>query len=197
MLGQDSARHCRFRSEASDWNWGLRRGVLHSRSESQAVERAEGQMGNVGLQSEERVFIDLIEDILRSMPGLRYQLHIFDPSERDENDGAYAAFMIETNPAYELEVSIKLFGDDFRLQVNGEEFSHPLESRRRIARGTVLCLEPSATGTPSPLSTITDPSMSHSQRLATVFESDQPLRVTRGSDPSTGGSESASRTRWR
>jgi hypothetical protein len=47
---------------------------------------------------------------------------------------AYAAFMIETNPAYELDVSIKLFGDDFRLRINGEEFSHPLESRRRIPR---------------------------------------------------------------
>ncbi len=92
------------------------------------------EVDRVRLQLEERAFIDLIEDILRSTPVLHYQLHIFDPSERDEDDGAYAAFMIKTNPAYELEVSIKLLGDDFRLRVNGEEFSHPLENRRRIAR---------------------------------------------------------------
>ncbi len=87
----------------------------------------------VALQLEERAFIDLIEDILRSTPGLRYQLRIADPSERDD-DGAYAVFMIETNAAYELEVSIELLGDDFRLRINGEEFSLPLDNRRRIDR---------------------------------------------------------------
>ena len=49
VFGQDSACHRRFRTEASDWNSGFRRGALHSCSESSAVEPGGGQMGSVGL----------------------------------------------------------------------------------------------------------------------------------------------------
>jgi len=88
----------------------------------------------IQFQSEEYLFIDMIEDILRTTRGLLYQLYIFDSSECCDNDGAYAEFKIETNPEYELEVIIKLFKDDFRLRINDEEFSHPLENRKRIDR---------------------------------------------------------------
>ncbi len=50
VLGQDSACHRRFRTEASDWNVGFLGEALHSRSESSAVEPGEGQMGNVGIE---------------------------------------------------------------------------------------------------------------------------------------------------
>jgi hypothetical protein len=83
---------------------------------------------------EERVFIDAIEDILRATSGLHYQKHLLDP-EGDENpDGVYAMFTFETNPAYKLEVAIELSRDGFRVWINGEDFFHPVENRRRIDR---------------------------------------------------------------
>ncbi len=85
-------------------------------------------------QLEEEIFIELIEDILQSTPGLNYQLHISDPATSDEDSRTYAVFMIETNPEYELEVSIILKADHFLLRVNDEEFTHTIGNRRRIDR---------------------------------------------------------------
>ena len=48
VLGQDSACHRRFRSEASECNLDSPGGALYSWSESSAVEPGEGQMGDVG-----------------------------------------------------------------------------------------------------------------------------------------------------
>ena len=81
---------------------------------------------------EERVFVDLIEDILRVTPGLRYHLHL--DEAQDDDDRAYAVFTIETNPAHELAVSIELARNEFRLRVNADPFSHRVENRRRIDR---------------------------------------------------------------
>ena len=47
-LRPDSACHRRFRSEAGDWNLGLRDGALHPYSRSSAVEPGEDQMENLG-----------------------------------------------------------------------------------------------------------------------------------------------------
>ncbi len=76
--------------------------------------------------------MDLIEDILRVTPGLRYRLHL--DEEQVDDDRAYAIFTIETNPAHELAVSIELARNEFRLRVNADPFSHRVENRRRIDR---------------------------------------------------------------
>lgn len=48
FLGRDSARRCRFRSEASECNLRFGGGALHSWSENPAVEPGEVQTGKVG-----------------------------------------------------------------------------------------------------------------------------------------------------
>lgn len=86
------------------------------------------------VQLEERVLLDLIEDVLRSTPGLRYSLRTEQPSSDDEDKAPYAVFRIATNPVYDLQVSILLWRDRFGIRVNDEEFVHTIESRRRIDR---------------------------------------------------------------
>ena len=85
------------------------------------------------LTHEERVFVDLIEDVLRGTPGLRYHLHLTE-AQNDDGDASYAIFAIETVPAHDLTVSIELAPDEFRLRVKGDVFAHPVENRRRIDR---------------------------------------------------------------
>ncbi len=85
------------------------------------------------LTHEERVFVDLIEDILRATPGLRYHVHLTE-AQNDDGDAPYAIFAIETNPARDLTVSIELAPNEFRLRVKGDAFAHPVENRRRIDR---------------------------------------------------------------
>ncbi len=85
------------------------------------------------LTHEECLFVDLIEDVLRATPGLRYRLHLTE-AQNDDGDAPYATFAIETNPAHDLTVSIELAPDEFRLHVKGDVFAHPVENRRRIDR---------------------------------------------------------------
>jgi hypothetical protein len=85
------------------------------------------------LTHEERVFVDLIEDVLRATPGLRYRLHLAE-AQHDDGDAPYAVFAIETAPAHDLTVSIELAPDEFRLRVNGDAFAQPVEKRRRVDR---------------------------------------------------------------
>jgi hypothetical protein len=85
------------------------------------------------LTHEERVFVDLIEDILRATPGLRYHVHLIE-AQNEDGDAPYAIFAIETNPSHDLTVAIELAPDEFRLRVKGDVFAHPVENRRRIDR---------------------------------------------------------------
>ncbi len=47
VLGQDSACHRRFPTEASDWNLGFEEWALYWCSKCSAVEPGTGQMGNM------------------------------------------------------------------------------------------------------------------------------------------------------
>jgi hypothetical protein len=85
------------------------------------------------LTHEERVFVDLIEDVLQATPALRYRLHL-DEAQHDDGDASYAIFEIETDPAHDLTVSIELAPDEFRLRVKGDVFSQRVENRRRTDR---------------------------------------------------------------
>ena len=83
---------------------------------------------------EERVFVDLVDDILRSTPGLRYRPTLVEPGDDVDDTGAYAAFHIDASPAHELEVTIELYPDAFRVRVNEDVFAVPVENRRRIEK---------------------------------------------------------------
>jgi hypothetical protein len=82
------------------------------------------------LTREERVFVDLIDDVLRATPGLRYRL-LLTEAQNDDGDASYAIFAIETVPAHDLTVSIELAPDEFRLRVKGDVFSQRVANRRR------------------------------------------------------------------
>jgi len=82
------------------------------------------------LTEERRIFVDLIEDILRSAQGVRYRRLLgppdLDPAELDDpeecddwiDDGTYATFRIETNPKHDLAVSLELAEREFRFCIN-------------------------------------------------------------------------------
>jgi hypothetical protein len=75
------------------------------------------------LTDEQRVFAECVEDILQSVPDLRYAL-VLDPAHfagRDAN--MYAQFLIATNPAHDLTVAIELTDKAFVLRVNGIRFA--------------------------------------------------------------------------
>ncbi len=75
------------------------------------------------LSDEQRVFVDCIEDILQAMPGLRYAV-FFDPADISSADKtAYALFVIDTNPAFDLTVSIELTERKFIICVGGISFA--------------------------------------------------------------------------
>ena len=72
------------------------------------------------LTDEQRVFVDCVEDVLASTPGLRYAVLV----GRDEtgNRDAYATFLIQPNAAYDLTVAIELRDRAFAVLVNGKVF---------------------------------------------------------------------------
>ncbi len=88
---------------------------------------------NDQLKHEERIFVDLIEDILRATPGLRYHMHLTE-AHNDLGGAPYASFAIETNPAHDLTVSIELAPDEFRVRIKGDAFAQPVENPKRIDR---------------------------------------------------------------
>ena len=78
------------------------------------------------LSDEQRVFVDCLEDILASVPGLRYGV-FFEPQEIGPEP--YAVFVVQTNPALDLTVAVELTGRAFVVRVNGLRFSR----RRGVA----------------------------------------------------------------
>ncbi len=77
---------------------------------------------NNQLTDEQRTFIDLIEDILRTAGGLRYQRLVGYDESVGGDDETYAVFVIQTNPIHELVVSVELAAGEFRLHVNDVAF---------------------------------------------------------------------------
>jgi hypothetical protein len=74
------------------------------------------------LSDEQRVFVECVEDILASTPGLRFEV-LFDPREIGSRDrSAFALFLIETNPTHDLTVSIELADTAFVIRLNGVAF---------------------------------------------------------------------------
>lgn len=74
------------------------------------------------LADEEEVFIACVEDVLRSAPGLRYAL-LLDPQEsRGTDPSTYAIFLVKTNPALDLALSIELREKGFIVNVNETSF---------------------------------------------------------------------------
>ncbi len=57
-----------------------------------------------------------------------------EPRRREDDHTPYAVFEIATNAEYDLEVAIELLPKDFRIRVNGDAFSLPLERRKRVDR---------------------------------------------------------------
>ena len=71
------------------------------------------------LSDEQCVFVDCVEDILQATPGLRYAVFL-DPADINSSDKtAYALFVIDTNPAFDLTVSIELTERSFTVRVGG------------------------------------------------------------------------------
>jgi hypothetical protein len=72
--------------------------------------------------NEQQIFVELVEDILQSAEGLAYHRLVGTEetllADHDIGDGTFAVFAIETNPAYDLEVSIELASREFRIHVN-------------------------------------------------------------------------------
>ena len=75
------------------------------------------------LTDEQRVFIECIEDVLASTPGLHYALFL----DRDEigsrDPTTYALFLVETTPALDLTLSIELREKSFVVHVNEISFT--------------------------------------------------------------------------
>ena len=72
------------------------------------------------LTDEQRVFVDCVEDVLASTPGLRYAALV--GGDETGNRDTYATFLIQTNPAYDLTVAIDLRDRAFAVLVNGKVF---------------------------------------------------------------------------
>ena len=82
------------------------------------------------LTEEQRVFVDCVDDVLASTPGLRYVV-LLDPAEISRlTPGVYAQFLLETNPVHDLVMSIELAERVFVIRVNGMAFA------RRCGAGT-------------------------------------------------------------
>jgi len=93
------------------------------------------------LTDEQQVFIDCIEDVLRAADGLIYH-KLVDPAMtriRARTLGAYAVFLIETNPVYDLHVSIELAESDFVLLINGIRFTRKCSGERSFERWVDQC----------------------------------------------------------
>lgn len=86
--------------------------------------------GDAALSDELRVFAECIEDILAATPGLSYQRLDPRPPRRGEPSPT-VAFMIETNPVYDLSVWIELTTRSFILRINGRPY---VQKRGRTTR---------------------------------------------------------------
>jgi hypothetical protein len=86
------------------------------------------------LPDEQRVFLELVADILDAIPGLTYDV-LLDPERIGSIDRSiYAVLPIETNPIYDLSVSLELAETAFHIRVNGMAFSQQLSSPSRLER---------------------------------------------------------------
>lgn len=96
---------------------------------------------DLSLSDEQHVFVDCIEDVLIATPGLTYH-KLVDPAMtrlRARNTGAYAVFLIDTNPIYDLTVSIELMQSTFALVINGIRFPRRTSGERSFERWVDRC----------------------------------------------------------
>jgi hypothetical protein len=96
----------------------LRRQEAKQLTETAMIGRRDSRIDDT-LPDERRVFLECVEDVLASTPGLRYAL-LLDPREIGSRDpAAYALFLVRTNPACRMTLSIELADRAFRVRVNG------------------------------------------------------------------------------
>jgi hypothetical protein len=75
------------------------------------------------LSEEQRVFVECVDDVLASTPGLGCA-SVLDPKEIGRRKPeVYAQFLLETNPVHDLAVSIELAQRAFVIRVNGMAFT--------------------------------------------------------------------------
>ena len=86
------------------------------------------------LSDVQRVFIELIEDVLQAAPGLRFHLLLGAEDLAGHSESTFAVFLLETNPECDLSISIELTKIDFRLHVNGVSFVRSLGSLAPLHR---------------------------------------------------------------
>jgi hypothetical protein len=71
------------------------------------------------LSDEQRVFVDCVDDVLGSTPGLRYGV-LLDPEQINRlTPDVYAQFLLETSPVHDLMISIELEERAFVIRING------------------------------------------------------------------------------
>ena len=86
------------------------------------------------LTDEQRVFVECVEDILATTPGLQYGLLLdrnhFDIARRDPT--VYAVFLLRPDPGCNLSLSIELSDKAFTVRVNRQAFRRVRGSATRF-----------------------------------------------------------------
>jgi len=74
------------------------------------------------LTDEQRVFVECVEDILATTPGLQYGLLLDDGQVARRDPTVYAVFLLRADPACNLSLSIELSDNAFVVRVNRQAF---------------------------------------------------------------------------
>ena len=84
------------------------------------------------LTDEQRVFVECVEDILATTPGLQYGLLLDRHQIARRDPTVYAVFLLRADPGCNLSLSIELSDKAFVFRVNGQAFRRVRGSATRF-----------------------------------------------------------------